>query len=88
MQSETYLNHPNLGLLYHVCSVDGDRQLYATLYAQRIFFQVTLCNLVTQFEVVSRKEVRILLDGRLRTYRREGDMAGFNQLQAIYKTMF
>jgi PII interaction protein X len=88
MQSETYLNHPNFGLLYRICILDSDQQLYATLYAQRMFFQVTTRNLMTQFEVVSRNEVRTLLDVRLRSYRRDGDSAGYSQLQTVYKTMF
>ena len=38
MSTERYLNHPTFGMLYRVAPVAESRDLYATLYAQRIFF--------------------------------------------------
>lgn len=43
MSTERYLNHPTFGLLlYRVAEAGEGRDLYATLYAQRMFFLVTL----------------------------------------------
>ncbi|MFN6395799.1 MAG: PII-interacting protein PipX family protein, partial [Aphanizomenon sp.] len=39
--SETYINHPTWGLLYRICMVDENQDLFTTLYAQRLFFLVT-----------------------------------------------
>ena len=41
MSTETYLNHPNFGLLFRVCMVEEGKELFATLYAQRLFFLVS-----------------------------------------------
>ncbi len=38
MSNENYLNHPNFGLLFRVCLIDVNRELFTTLYAQRLFF--------------------------------------------------
>jgi Protein of unknown function (DUF3539) len=40
MSAETYLNHPTFGLLHRLCQLDPRRELYTTLYAQRLFFLV------------------------------------------------
>ena len=37
VSSERYLNHPTFGMLYRVAPVAEGRDLFATLYAQRIF---------------------------------------------------
>ena len=42
VSAERYLNHPTFGLLYRVAEASEGRDLYATLYAQRMFFLVTL----------------------------------------------
>ena len=42
MASERYLNHPTFGMLYRVAPAGEGRDVYATLYAQRMFFLVTL----------------------------------------------
>lgn len=88
MHSENYLNHPNFGLLYRICILDNNQEIYATLYAQRMFFQVTTQQQPNKFEAVSRTDVKNLLDNRLRSYRRDGDSSSYNQLQSVYKTMF
>ncbi|MEL7520201.1 MAG: PII-interacting protein PipX family protein, partial [Cyanobacteria bacterium J06553_1] len=40
MSTETYLNHPNFGLLFRICLVGEGQELFATLYAHRLFFLV------------------------------------------------
>ncbi|MEB3260421.1 MAG: PII-interacting protein PipX family protein, partial [Cyanobacteriota bacterium] len=41
MSAERYLSHPTFGMLYRVAPAGENRDLFATLYAQRIFFLVT-----------------------------------------------
>ena len=38
MAAERYLNHPTFGMLYRVAPAGEGRDIYATLYAQRMFF--------------------------------------------------
>ena len=58
MSAERYLNHPTFGLLYRVAPVGESRDLYATLYAQRIFFLVTLQPRGASFEVIPLMDAR------------------------------
>ena len=51
MAAERYLNHPTFGMLYRVAPAGEGRDVYATLYAQRMFFQ-TLQPRGAQFEVI------------------------------------
>lgn len=39
--AENYLNHPTFGLLYSVCQLEDNQELFTTLYAKRIFFVAT-----------------------------------------------
>lgn len=88
MSTENYLNHPNFGLLFRVCLVDDSRELFTTLYAQRLFFLVAYSQDGLQFEPIGRVDARILVENRLRTLRRLGQVQDYNQLQAIYKQTF
>ncbi|MFO8238445.1 MAG: PipX family protein [Prochlorococcaceae cyanobacterium] len=72
MTSERYLNHPTFGMLYRVAPVADGRDLYATLYAQRIFFLVTLQPRGATFEVVPLMDARHLAEQNLARSRREG----------------
>ena len=88
MNTETYLNHPTFGLLFRVSLLQDNRELFATLYAQRLFFLVTLKGTGTQFEPIGRSDARILVESRLRDLRRAGQYEEYNQLQAIHKQTF
>lgn len=88
MNPETYLNHPTFGLLYRVCLIEEDRELFATLYAQRLFFLVTAGTKGVQFESISRADARILVESRLRELRRRGQYQEYEQLQATHKQTF
>lgn len=88
MSSETYLNHPTFGLLFRVCLVEDDRELFATLYAQRLFFLVTTGPNGLKFEPTTRADARILVEGRLRFLRRMGLDADYKQLLSIHKQTF
>lgn len=88
MNTETYLNHPTFGLLFRVCLIEDNRELFATLYAQRLFFLVTGGATGIQFESISRADARILVESRLRDLRRTGQHEAYNQLQASHKQTF
>lgn len=89
MSTETYLNHPNFGLLFRVCMVEDGQELFATLYAQRLFFLVT--NSSTEgivFQPLGRSNARQMLENRMRLLRRAGQQADYDQLQHTYKQTF
>lgn len=89
MSAETYLNHPNFGLLFRVCMVDDGQELFATLYAQRLFFLVS--NSATEgliFEPLGRSNARQMLESRMRILRRAGQQADYDRLQHTYKQTF
>jgi PII interaction protein X len=88
MASETYLNHPTFGLLYRVCVVEESQELFATLYAQRLFFLVTTGAGGIQFDPLSRTDARILVENRLRNLRRNGQQHEYGQLQTAHKRTF
>jgi PII interaction protein X len=88
MSTETYLNHPTFGLLYRVCPIEETRELFATLYAQRLFFLVTTHEDGIQFEPVSRTEARLMAETRLRNLRRAKQQKELDQLQSTYKQTF
>mgnify|MGYP002863041336 CR=1 FL=1 len=58
MNSERYLNHPTFGMLYLVAPAGEGRDIYATLYAQKMFFLVTLQPRGAQFEVIPYLDAR------------------------------
>ena len=88
MDTETYLNHPTFGLLYRVCLVGEDQELFTTLYAQRLFFLVTLGPTGLKFEPVTRSDARFLVETRLRLLRRTGQQTEYDQLQVIHQRTF
>jgi PII interaction protein X len=88
VSTENYLSHPNLGLLYRICWLDENRELFATLYAQRLFFLVIIDAAGLHFEPISRVEARLSVEQRLRELRRVGQTQEYQQLQAIHKQTF
>ena len=88
MSIENYLNHPSFGMLFRLCLVDESRELFTTLYAQRLFFLVVYEKDGLEFEPIGRTDARILVENRLRTLRRLGQLQDYDQLQAIYKQTF
>lgn len=88
MNSETYLNHPTFGLLFKVCQVEEEKELFTTLYAQRLFFVVTTAAEGLQFETISRTEARLLVENRLRKLRRLGSIQEYNELNKIHQKTF
>ncbi len=88
MSNENYLNHPNFGLLFRVCLVGEGQELFATLYAHRLFFVVKNDTSGLSFEPIGRVEAKQLLDQRLRIIRRTGEQSEYDQLQKTYKQAF
>ncbi len=88
MSSEIYLNHPTFGLLYRVCVVDENQEIFTTLYAQRLFFLVKTTPEQTTFDPVSRSDVRLLVEKRLRHLRSLGLLQDYQSLHKMYQQTF
>ncbi len=88
MTTETYMNHPNFGLLFKVCPVEEHQELFTTLYAQRLFFLVTHGSNGLKFEPIGRSDARLMVEIRLRMLRRTGLIAEHKELQAIHHRTF
>ena len=58
MSSERYLNHPTFGMLYQVSPGNDGRDIYATLYAQKMFFLVEFRQREVFFEVIPYLDAR------------------------------
>ncbi|ERN42261.1 protein of unknown function (DUF3539) [Rubidibacter lacunae KORDI 51-2] len=86
--NETYLNHPTFGLLYRVCLVEENQEIFTTLYAQRLFFLVKNGTTGLSFEPWGRGEARLLVENRLRKLRRIGAVDDFKELNAVYQRIF
>ena len=69
--SERYLNHPTFGMLYLVAPAGEGRDIYATLYAQKVFFLVSLQPRGAEFEVIPYMDARHYADMNLSKSRRE-----------------
>ena len=88
MNNEIYLNHPTFGLLYRVCLLDEQMELFTTLYAQRLFFLVRLVGDKISFEPIGRSDARILVENRLRSLRRLDISPDYTKLQEVFKRTF
>ncbi len=71
MNAERYLNHPTFGMLYLVSPASNGRDVYATLYAQKIFFLVTAQPRGATFEVIPYMDARHYAEMNLSKNRRE-----------------
>ena len=82
MAAERYLNHPTFGMLYLVAPAGEGRDVYATLYAQRMFFLVTLQPRGAVFEVIPYGDARHHADVHLQRCQRSGaaDLKEWKQL--------
>ncbi len=88
MYNEIYLNHPTFGLLYQICLLDDSKEIFTTLYAQRLFFLVETSQSSTQFEPITRSDAKLLIENRLRFLRRAGDLKAYQVLMNLYKNTF
>ncbi len=91
MSREIYINHPNFGLLYRLCVIGNNQELFTTLYAQRLFFRVTIPTKnspETNFEPLSRTEARILMENNLRNLRGNGEWEAYKTINKLYENTF
>ena len=89
MSTENYISHPTFGLLFRLCLIEEGRELFATLYAQRLFFVVTItAPKGFTFEAVGRSDARQLFEERMRYLRRHGEYSEYDRLQKTYKQTF
>ena len=72
MSSERYLNHPTFGMLYQVSSGTEGKDVYATLYAQKMFFLVEIKQREVFFEVIPYLDARNQSELNLQRARRQG----------------
>jgi len=82
LSSERYLNHPTFGMLYQVSSGSEGRDIYATLYAQKMFFLVEIKQREVFFEVIPYLDARNQSELNLQRARRQGsnDLAKWENL--------
>jgi PII interaction protein X len=85
---EVYLNHPTFGLLYRICLLKDNQELFTTLYAQRLFFTVTVSTDAFSFEPISRTDARLVVESMLRRLLLDREIEKHQQLQAIYQRTF
>ena len=88
MNNETYLNHPTFGLLYRICVFDENQELFTTLYAQRLFFSVSVGTGNLVFDPISRSNARLIVETCLRQFRRNGLLEEYDALKIIYQRTF
>ena len=72
MSSERYLNHPTFGMLYQVSTGSDGRDLYATLYAQKMFFLVEIRQREILFEVIPYLDARNQAELNIQKAKRKG----------------
>tara|TARA_Y100001978_G_C23699847_1_gene440093 strand:+ start:1813 stop:2079 length:267 start_codon:yes stop_codon:yes gene_type:complete len=74
LSSERYLNHPTFGMLYQVSPANEDKDIYATLYAQKMFFLVTIKKREVLFEVIPYLAARHQAEINLQKAKREASI--------------
>lgn len=86
--NEVYLNHPTFGLLYRICLLKDNQELFTTLYAQRLFFTVTTNSNSFSCEAISRSDARMLIESLLRRLLLNRETEEHRELKAIYQRTF
>lgn len=86
--NEVYLNHPTFGLLYRICLLKDNQELFTTLYAQRLFFTVTTSSNAFSFEPISRSDARMLVESMMRRLLLDRETEKHQELQVIYQRTF
>ena len=72
MSSERYLNHPTFGMLYQVSLGYEGKDIYATLYAQKMFFLVEIQKREISCEVIPYLDARNQSELNLKRAKRQG----------------
>jgi PII interaction protein X len=88
MSAETYLNHPTFGLLHRLCQLDPRRELFTTLYAQRLFFLVEHQVEGLKIESLGRNDAKVMLEQQMRAYRSQGQTDPYTTLHKVHQKVF
>ena len=87
MSSERYLNHPTFGMLYQVSPGTDGKDIYATLYAQKMFFLVAINQREVSFEVIPYLDARNQCEINLQRARRKGS-EDFSKWENLFRQTF
>ena len=87
MSSERYLNHPTFGMLYQVSLGIEGKDIYATLYAQKMFFLVEVRQRDVFFEVIPYLDARNQSELNLQRARRQGS-EDFSKWDNLFRQTF
>ena len=87
MSSERYLNHPTFGMLYQVSLGTEGKDIYATLYAQKMFFLVEIKQREVSFEVIPYLDARNQSEINLQKARRQGS-EDFSKWENLFRQTF
>ena len=87
MSSERYLNHPTFGMLYQVSPGNEGKDIYATLYAQKMFFLVEIKQREVSFEVIPYLDARNQSELNLQRARRQGS-EDFSKWENLFRQTF
>ena len=87
MSSERYLNHPTFGMLYQVSLGIEGKDIYATLYAQKMFFLVEVRQREVFFEVIPYLAARNQSELNLQRARRQGS-EDFSKWDNLFRQTF
>ena len=87
MSSERYLNHPTFGMLYQVSLGIEGKDIYATLYAQKMFFLVEVKQREVFFEVIPYLDARNQSELNLQRARRQGS-EDFAKWENLFRQTF
>ena len=87
MRSERYLNHPTFGMLYQVSLGIEGKDIYVTLYAQKMFFLVEVRQREVFFEVIPYLDARNQSELNLQRARRQGS-EDFSKWDNLFRQTF
>jgi PII interaction protein X len=87
LSSERYLNHPTFGMLYQVSLGIEGKDIYATLYAQKMFFLVEVRHREVFFEVIPYLDARNQSELNLQRARRQGS-EDFSKWDNLFRQTF
>ena len=87
MSSERYLYHPTFGMFYQVSPGNEGKDIYATLYAQKMFFLVEIKQREVFFEVIPYLDARNQSELNLQRTRRQGS-EDFPKWENLFRLTF
>lgn len=86
--AENYLNHPTLGLLYSVCRIEDNVELFTTLYAKHLFFLVTSYATHLKFELMGQQEAHLIVENHLYSLLRLEQSQEYEKVRGMYQQLF